>query len=1035
MPQDGEYINIAEDITEDDARYPLKNTYVYPGGTLPTEIDYSHYGLSLLRARAIAAAKDSGHFSSAQQELMNATTVTTTDTRNTDSAGKNLTYTTTDKLYAPATDKDECTYIKVGSNNQVVIDIESCTKYYGSQFQYWTRTARAEKSVYIFPYLSPAKTSFSFSNEVIYFLPVSNLNLSNVLFASSAKAATSNTESGAVSGTIADDTAMSLRLDGTGKNIGVAIYDAKNGQIEVRKGTTSQTVSLVVQGKGMVGEEEKDWYYSKKIDEPGNISASEIKSVLSLSSDIDLSACKIWLEITDTDEMIYAVCADKKIEPINTAYVTRVQLMNSFKPYSDGTAANIGKLVFGKNSSGTSQEWYILGKDEGVSGENTIIFAASPIATSKVFNSSDSNKSFASSFGVYVSNPSEVYPNHYGASELRAALQEMAKKTSYFTTAEQGLMNATTVITKDTKNSNVTYTTTDKLYALQGDYNNDEYLWAGSSDSTVLAISSYWSNSSSFWLRSPYDRIGVHALLAFPGICVSGGYVCGGSAVQPASNLNLSSVLFASAATAASSDTVESYTIASGTAMTLRLNGTGKNIGAAIYNAETGIIEVRKGTTSKTVALVVQGNDGTNNWYYSKKIDESGNISASDIKSALNLSEDIDLSTCKIWLEITDTDGLIYAVCADKEIEPINTTYVTREQLMNSFKPYSNGTAVNKGKVVFGKKSDGTTAQEWYILGKDSCVSGDNTIILAASPIATYKAFDINTNNKNFESRFGVYASAPTDVFANHYGSSELRAALQEMETSCFTTAEQGLMNATTVTTQDTKNSVTYTTTDKLYALAADGYGPSCTTIKAGTSDSTVLDLSYLSDGLSFWLRSPFVQSNDYALAAKPGKNVFGCGVRSGEDVRPASNLNLSSVLFASSAKAASSDTAVSGTIASETAMTLRLDGSDTAIGMAHYDAAKGVIVADRAANAAGTVSLVVQGNDGTNDWYYSVPLGETTVVFASQIKDSITSLSTVPDLADCNIWLETTIDNVAYVLFSTLNDAPFFTLNGTVSA
>ena len=38
---------------------------------------------------------------------------------------------------------------------------------------------------------------------------------------------------------------------------------------------------------------------------------------------------------------------------------------------------------------------------------------------------------------------------------------------------------------------------------------------------------------------------------------------------------------------------------------------------------------------------------------------------------------------------------------------------------MNSFKPYSNGTAVNYGKLVFGKKSDGTTAQEWYILGKD----------------------------------------------------------------------------------------------------------------------------------------------------------------------------------------------------------------------------------------------------------------------------------------------------------------------------
>ena len=96
-------------------------------------------------------------------------------------------------------------------------------------------------------------------------------------------------------------------------------------------------------------------------------------------------------------------------------------------------------------------------------------------------------------------------------------------------------------------------------------------------------------------------------------------------AVQPASNLNLSSVLFASSVTAASSDTV-SGTITDGTAMTLRLNGTGKDIGTVTYNTTTGDIKVAKGSTSQTVALVVQGNDGTNNWYYSKKIDASETV-------------------------------------------------------------------------------------------------------------------------------------------------------------------------------------------------------------------------------------------------------------------------------------------------------------------------------------------------------------------------------------------------------------------------
>ncbi len=55
--------------------------------------------------------------------------------------------------------------------------------------------------------------------------------------------------------------------------------------------------------------------------------------------------------------------------------------MTAFEPDSNGNETNYGRLVFGKNSSGTPQEWYILGKDRGVSGDNTILFATSPIAT------------------------------------------------------------------------------------------------------------------------------------------------------------------------------------------------------------------------------------------------------------------------------------------------------------------------------------------------------------------------------------------------------------------------------------------------------------------------------------------------------------------------------------------------------------------------------------------------------------------------------------------------------------------------------
>ena len=355
-------------------------------------------------------------------------------------------------------------------------------------------------------------------------------------------------------------------------------------------------------------------------------------------------------------------------EPSVSAYATKDQLMTAFNPDSNGNATTIGRLVFGKNSSGNAQEWYILGKDTSVSGDNTIIFAASPIATGQKFNKKwRDNKTYNASYGVYTSNPTDVYPNHYGASDLRAALQGMATNISYFTTAEQLLMNPTTVTTVDTMNS-ATYTTTDKLYALAADDYGSSHttIKAGSGDSTVLAMSSYWSSGDDwFWLRSPNVREQNGALCVLSGASVRSEYLNTENVVQPASNLNLSSVLFASAAKAASHYTSEAVRISSGKAMTLRLDGTGKDIGTVTYNTTTGDIKVVKGSTSQPVSLVVQGNDGTQDWFYSKQITGTETINASDIKSALSLTSDIDLSACKIWLETTDsTENLTYAVNA-----------------------------------------------------------------------------------------------------------------------------------------------------------------------------------------------------------------------------------------------------------------------------------------------------------------------------------------------------------------------------------
>ena len=410
--------------------------------------------------------------------------------------------------------------------------------------------------------------------------------------------------------------------------------------------------------------------------------------------------------------------------PSVTAYATKDQLIDgTFAPNSNVTASNIGKLVFGKNSSGQPQEWYILDKDDGVAGDNTVIFAASPMVTGQIFSPysphdaidvpSDSNAKYVKNItiqpyldityiGINNTEISKVYINHYGTSDLRMALRLIAGSTNHFTEAEQVLMNATTVTTTDMRQkslgNDLSYTTTDKLYAPASDDFDESVktIKAGSGDQKTLA-DSYWSGADAFWLRSPNPTKtsegssgkGFWHQALFVGKFYeteTGEKVYGGDyvisqavtkkfGVRPASNIDLSSVSFASAAIAASSGVATSGTIEQGKAMTLRLDGSSKNIGTVTYSTATGDIKATKGSTTGDVALVVQGNDGAKDWYYSKKIDTSESINASDIKSTLNLSSDIDLSACKIWLETTE-DNVAYAVSA-KEAKAISSVGIT----------------------------------------------------------------------------------------------------------------------------------------------------------------------------------------------------------------------------------------------------------------------------------------------------------------------------------------------------------------------
>ena len=528
---------------------------------------------------------------------------------------------------------------------------------------------------------------------------------------------------------------------------------------------------------------------------------------------------------------VQAAAGSKK--PSVTAYATKEQLMDeTFTPNYKGISDNVGKLAFGNDEDGNIQEWYILGKDGGVNNvkDNTIIFAADSIKKEQIFediSSGSITKTYKEEYGNYGNYaPQEVYASHYGASELRKVLQDMARddNDTYFSDAEKDIMNEVEVTTEDLDYKR--YTISDKLYAPGCDFYNylshKELLIAVYTNTKKIASNVYWAVGEPFWTRTPRYGGSISELAANPyeiqnSYRIEGHDVNEKLAVRPLANLNLATVLFASSATAATSDSAVYGTIAEGTAMRLRINGKNKDIGSVYYNFENGYIRATKGSISDTVSLVIQGNDGTNDWYYSKKIDKTDTVKVSDIQRALNISDDIDWRNCQIWLETTDEDRMTYAVPAE-----ISTVFATKDQLMDSVLHYD-GTPDGIGKLELGKNEDG--AYSWYILGKDNNIDGDNTVIFTVSPLATGIKFNPDNNDVTFQEGMGTYTYydyVPTTVSSDHYGACELRQNLLSIaDSSRFTATEKSLMQATTLNMWDTLYSDSYTVSDKLYVPGA----------------------------------------------------------------------------------------------------------------------------------------------------------------------------------------------------------------------
>ena len=348
------------------------------------------------------------------------------------------------------------------------------------------------------------------------------------------------------------------------------------------------------------------------------------------------------------------------------------------------------------------------------------------------------------------------------------------------------------------------------------------------------------------------------------------------------------------------------------------------------------------------------------------------------------------------------------SVHAEENQSPTKEQFSTVEEL-KSYDTNDNDGVKNPAKVYFGNNN-----QQWWIAGSQS---NNSLTLFSASSMGDGVQFESNyMDNKTYDDKWNcTYPDRePAEVFPNHYGASYIRnVTLKEMEASFFTSSEQALINETTIYTDDTKNNSVYSTTDKLYLAYGDQEDYNHITVGKNSAndlnDGLRIDPSYWGESVLelFWIRSPLVRNDDpndgsNVLTAWPSKknpSFNGAQTNNGslENIRPAFELNSSTILFASAVPSATStgnltlqDTDGDG------AFTLRYDASKYSknLGSAviSYDDSK-VILTD----VPNGTYLVAQNSNGA----YAKQITNETEVSASGMN--------LDNFANCKIWLETT--------------------------
>ncbi len=370
---------------------------------------------------------------------------------------------------------------------------------------------------------------------------------------------------------------------------------------------------------------------------------------------------------------VFAADLVENTAPAVENFATADELRANFDMDDSTADKTFKKVYFGK-----SKTWSIVGVDPVGGG---LVLLSQNSTPSSYFSSSTDVKDYDSAWDVIYEDgfvPEKVAPNHYGASDMRAAFQsytESGNSACWFTDAQLDMIIPTTIYTADVYNTDDNgnprvYHSTELLYPT---YSTDykpasegriQFVTVGSNSAknlgTELKVSLKTNVSSSFtrsaWV-SGSNNINYVLLNTNNGVDLR--YASDNRwDYLPVFQLDTSNVLFGSIYQGVTKEGEQKDTY-NNKIFTLRMDAKqyGVDLGTANITAPALEYVTVSGAPEGTF-VVVQCGEGA----WAKAVSGDMTFSASDLSGGKITS----FENCKVWLEKTDADAMLtYASYAD----------------------------------------------------------------------------------------------------------------------------------------------------------------------------------------------------------------------------------------------------------------------------------------------------------------------------------------------------------------------------------